>query len=81
MTSKGFAKAFAKQGLAAALMAAATAPALAEYGYSLPGQLGCQRFFTTNGRVFCLYIVIGSYRTRALLANVVNDALATFVIR
>src|SRR5262249_42369414 len=26
----------------------------------LPGQLGCQRFFTANGRAFCLYVVAGS---------------------
>ncbi len=26
----------------------------------LPGQLGCQRFFTVNGRAFCLYVVAGS---------------------
>jgi len=26
----------------------------------LPGQLGCQRFFTENGRAFCLYAVLGS---------------------
>ena len=26
----------------------------------LPGQLGCQRFFTANGRPFCLYVVAGS---------------------
>ena len=38
MTSKGF----AKLGLPAALMAAATAQAFAEYGYSLPGQIGFQ---------------------------------------
>lgn len=47
---------------------------------TLAGQAGCQRFFTAKGRAFCLYIVIGSFRTRALLANVVNDALATVEI-
>jgi len=26
----------------------------------LPGQLGVQRFFTENGRAFCLYVVLGS---------------------
>jgi hypothetical protein len=30
----------------------------------LPGQLGCQKFFTENGRPFCLYVVLGS-RTHA----------------
>ncbi len=47
---------------------------------SLPGQAGLQRFFTTKGRAFCLYVVIGSYRTRALLTGIVNDALATVEI-
>jgi len=43
---------------------------------TLPGQAGVQRFFATNGRAFCLYAVIGSYRTRALLTDIVNDALS-----
>jgi hypothetical protein len=37
----------------------------------LPGQLGCQRFFTENGRAFCLYVVLGSRQhAPALLADV-----------
>lgn len=48
---------------------------------SLPGQAGCQRFFVQNGRPFCLYVVIGSYRTRGLLTKVVNDALASVRIQ
>jgi hypothetical protein len=28
----------------------------------VPGQLGCQWFFTENGRPFCLYAVLGSRR-------------------
>jgi hypothetical protein len=36
----------------------------------LPGQLGCQQFFTTNGRPFCLYVVAGS---RAHLARIIAD--------
>jgi hypothetical protein len=37
----------------------------------LPGQLGCQRFFTENGRAFCLYVVLGSRRrAKAQLAAV-----------
>ena len=47
---------------------------------TLPGQAGCQRFFTTGGRAFCLYVVIGSYRSRAMLTKVVNSALASFTI-
>jgi len=34
----------------------------------LPGQLGCQRFFTAGGRPFCLYVVAGS---RAYLPRLV----------
>jgi hypothetical protein len=46
----------------------------------LPGQAGCQRFFVHGGRAFCLYVAIGSYRSRALLVREVNDALATVEI-
>lgn len=44
---------------------------------TISGQAGCQRFFSHNGRAFCLYVAIGSYRTRALLVREVNAALAT----
>jgi len=47
---------------------------------TLPGQAGLQKFFATKGRAFCLYVVIGSYRTRGVLTSVVNDALATVEI-
>jgi hypothetical protein len=36
----------------------------------LPGQLGCQRFFTANGRPFCLYVVAGS---RAYLPRIIAE--------
>ena len=42
----------------------------------LPGQSGVQRFFTVNGRPFCLYAVIGAHARRIGLAGVVNDLLA-----
>jgi len=42
----------------------------------IAGQAGCQRFFRVNGRPFCLYVVIGSYRQRQLLVRQVNDVLA-----
>jgi len=42
---------------------------------SLPGQLGCQLFFTANGRPFCLYVVIaGRIHVRALV-NELNTML------
>ncbi len=39
----------------------------------LPGQLGCQHFFTAGGRPFCLYVVAGS---RAYLPRIVVDVNA-----
>lgn len=41
------------------------------------GQTGCQRFFVANGRPFCLYVVLGSHRTRNLLAQAANQVLAS----
>lgn len=43
---------------------------------TIAGQAGYQSFFTHRGRAFCLYVVLGSYRTRALLVREVNAALA-----
>jgi len=39
----------------------------------LPGQLGCQQFFTANGRPFCLYVVAGS---RAYLPGIIAEVNA-----
>lgn len=36
----------------------------------LPGQVGCQLFFTENDRPFCLYVVAGS---RAYLPHIVRE--------
>jgi len=37
---------------------------------ALPGQVGCQLFFTANDRPFCLYVVIaGRIHTRALVSE------------
>jgi hypothetical protein len=41
----------------------------------LPGQLGCQRFFTQRGRPFCLYVVLGSRRHAASLLTEVHSVL------
>jgi hypothetical protein len=43
----------------------------------LGGQAGCQRFFTHNGRAFCLYVAIGSHVSRTVLVREVNAALAS----
>jgi hypothetical protein len=42
----------------------------------LPGQLGCQRFFTERARAFCLYAVLGSERHAVALVQEVHAALA-----
>jgi hypothetical protein len=44
---------------------------------TISGQAGCQRFFTHNGRAFCLYVAIGSYGARTMLVREVNAALAS----
>jgi hypothetical protein len=41
----------------------------------LPGQLGCQRFFTAHGRPFCLYVVAGSRAYLPRLLAQVNAVL------
>lgn len=46
----------------------------------LIGQSGCQRFFTVNGRAFCLYMVLGSHARRHLLVPVVNALLESLDI-
>jgi hypothetical protein len=43
---------------------------------TIAGQAGHQSFFTHAGRAFCLYVVLGSYNTRAILVPEVNKALA-----
>ena len=46
----------------------------------LPGQLGVQRFFTENGRAFCLYVVLGSSRFGSQLVGEVHDVLDTVAV-
>ncbi|MEY2421814.1 MAG: hypothetical protein QOI95_1881 [Acidimicrobiaceae bacterium] len=46
----------------------------------IEGQGGVQRFFTANGRTFCLYVVFGSYARRLRTVPVVNDLLDTISI-
>lgn len=42
----------------------------------IPGQGGCQFFFSDGGRAFCLYVVLGSHLDRrSLVAQRVNPAL------
>jgi hypothetical protein len=44
---------------------------------TLPGQSGVQRFFSLEGRAFCLYVVLGSHAARGRLVPMVNTMLAT----
>jgi hypothetical protein len=46
----------------------------------IEGQGGAQRFFTVNGRAFCLYVVLGSFGRRVRTIPVVNDVLETISI-
>lgn len=47
---------------------------------AMPGQTGLQRFFTHNGRAFCLYVVLGSHVDRADILPSVNAVLETLEI-
>ncbi|MGA7282315.1 MAG: hypothetical protein WBZ40_11115 [Acidimicrobiia bacterium] len=42
---------------------------------ALPGQTGCQLFFSQSGRPFCLYVVLGSHIDRADILPMVNTVL------
>jgi hypothetical protein len=42
------------------------------------GQAGVQRFFTTQGRAFCLYSVIGALTNRVALTARANEVLGSF---
>jgi hypothetical protein len=46
----------------------------------IEGQGGAQKFFTTAGRPFCLYVVLGSYARRVRTVPVVNEITAAIVI-
>ncbi len=43
----------------------------------LAGQAGLQRFFSVNGRPFCLYVVLGGAARSAESVPVINGVLAT----
>jgi len=42
----------------------------------IPGQAGCQRWFTTAGRAFCLYVVLGRHAEAPALTTKANATLA-----
>jgi hypothetical protein len=47
----------------------------------IPGQAGTQQFFTTGGRAFCLYVVLGSFANRYSLVSRANSVLATLQVQ
>ena len=44
---------------------------------TVPGQSGCQWFFTEGGRAFSLYVVLGSHARRVELVNRLGGLLST----
>lgn len=48
--------------------------------HQMPGMSGVQRFFTHNGRAFCLYVVVGSHLDRADVLGEINQTLAAMEI-
>jgi hypothetical protein len=48
--------------------------------HALAGQGGAQKFFTINGRPFCLYVVLGSHKRRVRTVPVVNDAIGGITV-
>lgn len=48
---------------------------------TLPGQSGCQYFFTERGRAFCLYVVLGSHARRVALVRKANELIDGLEIR
>jgi hypothetical protein len=46
----------------------------------IPGQSGLQLFFSTAGRAFCWYIVIGSHFDRIDSIPTINEVLGALVI-
>lgn len=44
--------------------------------HRVPGQGGCQRFFTEAGRSFCLFVVVGDYIDRTEVLPQINNVLA-----
>lgn len=48
---------------------------------TLPGQSGCQYFFSERGRAFVLYVVLGSHARRATLVPKANRLIKGLEIR
>ena len=69
---------FASDGLPAALGADAFSPTAMPR--AVPGRTGAQQFFSSGGRAFCLYVVLGSHAERASLLPLVNAVVGTIKV-
>jgi len=69
---------FKTQGLPGALGADAFSPTAMPR--AIPGRTGTQHFFSSGGRAFCLYVVLGSHTGRAALLPLVNAVVGTIKI-
>lgn len=47
---------------------------------AIPGRTAAQYFFSSGGRAFCLYVVLGSHAGRAALLPLVNAVVGTLKI-
>ncbi len=47
---------------------------------TIAGQAGCQRFFSVNGRAFCVYVVLGRHQEAATLVPKANGVLRATTI-
>jgi len=64
---------FSREGMPADLTPRMFSPSALQR--TMPGQAGCQVFFTENGRAFCAYVVIGRHDEAARLVPQANTAL------
>jgi hypothetical protein len=65
---------FARSGVPRSLTADDFSPQVMQR--RIEGQAGCQIFCNEAGRAFCLYVVIGAFRTRDRTVKRVNEVLA-----
>jgi len=69
---------FATDGMPTALGADAFSPSAMPK--AVPGRTASQTFFSSGGRAFCLYIVLGSHNDRAAMLPMVNAVVGTIKI-
>lgn len=69
---------FRNEGLPESLAAADFSPTAMPR--AIPGKTAAQWFFSSGGRAFCLYVVLGSHRERADVLPLVNTVVGTLRI-